>query len=310
MTTQSQNPAEGALLPIIVLFGGIFLLLIGMFALRPSTETTSVAPAQTDGVAVEPTNAPQLVLATATPQTVAALDPATVSKGSNLFQATCAACHGFNALGISGLGKTLVGSEFVNGLNDDDLLAFLNVGRQVFDPLNTTGVMMPPKGGNPTFTDDDLRAVIAYIRSLNTGDTAPAAVASNPTPAVSPTPAPTIEFKPLDLSGLQAGGGDQTPSNDTTPSPTESALVLLPGQSEYLQSCASCHADDGSGVAMLAQPLSESQLLKQRDGIGLLNFLTNPAPSVPHPYRGGIPELNDQQLQDIITYLYTLIPAF
>ncbi len=307
MTTHSQNTSqnttEGALLPIIILFGGILLLLIGMFALRPQT-APSAPPDQSENVAAVPTEAPQLILATATPQTVAVLDPDMVSKGSNLYQATCAACHGFNAMGISGLGKTLIGSEYVNGIGDDELLAFLNVGRQAFDPLNTTGVMMPPKGGNPTLTDDDLRAVIAYIRSLNTDEGGTPAVVSNPTPAEPATPAPTIEFKPLDLSGLEAGAGGQESSGG-------SAFGTLPGQGNYVQSCAGCHGTDGAGVPMLAKPLAESELLKQRDGIALLAFLTDPSPVVgSHPYRGGYPELSDQELQDIITYLYTLIPAF
>jgi disulfide bond formation protein DsbB len=306
-TNASQSTTEGALLPIVILFGGIFLLLIGMFALRPGAVQTTPVPAQAESGAVEATSAPQLVLATATPQTVALLDPAMVSRGSNLFQATCAACHGFNAMGISGLGKTLIGSEYINSISDDELLSFINVGRQVFDPLNTTGVMMPPKGGNPTLTDDDLRAVIAYIRSLNTGDAAAPAVASNPTPAVSPTPAPTIEFKPLDLSGLQVGAGVQTSGG---------AFGALPGQQGYVQSCTGCHGVSGEGVYLLAGPLAESELLKRRDGMGLLGFLTdshppvNPEVAYPHPYRGGYPELSDQQIQEIITYLYTLIPVF
>jgi len=28
---------------------------------------------------------------------------------------------------------------------------------------------MPPKGGNPTLTGEDIGAIVAYIRSLDTG---------------------------------------------------------------------------------------------------------------------------------------------
>ncbi len=70
-------------------------------------------------------------------------------------------------MGITGLGKPLIGSQFVNGMTDEDFLNFLHVGRDVSDPLNTTGVTMPAKGGNPNLTDDDLLNVIAYVRSLN-----------------------------------------------------------------------------------------------------------------------------------------------
>jgi mono/diheme cytochrome c family protein len=87
-------------------------------------------------------------------------------KGKNLFATTCAACHGPNGEGVQGLGKPFTGSEFLKGKNDDDLLAFVKKGRPPGDPDNTTGVDMPPKGGNPALSDDDLRDIIAFLRTL------------------------------------------------------------------------------------------------------------------------------------------------
>jgi len=95
------------------------------------------------------------------------LDPAAVKAGKTTFMMVCAACHGPKATGIKGLGKPLIGSEFFNGHTDVELLAFLQKGRPVNDPLNTTGVMMPARGGRPNLTDNDLANVIIYIRSLN-----------------------------------------------------------------------------------------------------------------------------------------------
>lgn len=88
------------------------------------------------------------------------------SKGAEKFAGTCAACHGPDATGITGLGKDLTTSEFVKGKSDADLLAFVKVGRPSSDPANTTGVDMPPKGGNAVLTDQDLADIIAYIRTL------------------------------------------------------------------------------------------------------------------------------------------------
>jgi disulfide bond formation protein DsbB len=36
----------------------------------------------------------------------------------------------------------------------------------MWDPLNTTGIDMPGKGGNPALTDDNILAIIAYLRTL------------------------------------------------------------------------------------------------------------------------------------------------
>ncbi len=89
-----------------------------------------------------------------------------VAEGETEYQKTCSACHGADALGIDNLGRTLVGSSFVNEKTDAELLAYVQVGRTVDDPLNETGIAMPPKGGNPALTDAQINAIIAYIRTI------------------------------------------------------------------------------------------------------------------------------------------------
>lgn len=87
-------------------------------------------------------------------------------KGEELFNATCLACHGEGGVGIEGLGKNMPDSEFIRGMSDEEFLAFVKVGRPTGDPKNTTGVDMPPKGGNPALSDEDLMDIIAYIRTF------------------------------------------------------------------------------------------------------------------------------------------------
>jgi disulfide bond formation protein DsbB len=89
-----------------------------------------------------------------------------IAHGTKLFAATCASCHGADARGLPDKGKDLTQSVFTKGLDDDALLEFLKRGRDPGDPSNTTGVAMPPKGGNPALSEDDLLDVIAYLRSL------------------------------------------------------------------------------------------------------------------------------------------------
>lgn len=86
--------------------------------------------------------------------------------GEGKFQATCSACHGPDAKGLPNLGKDLTSSEFFRDSADAELLAFVKTGRPIGDPANTTGVDMPPKGGNPALTDQDLADIIAFIRTL------------------------------------------------------------------------------------------------------------------------------------------------
>lgn len=89
-----------------------------------------------------------------------------LKSGTKLFNTTCIACHGAEGVGIKGNGKTLQKNDFIKSLKDDDLLAFVKAGRSPSDPKNTTGIQMPPKGGNPALSDDDLLDIIAYLRTL------------------------------------------------------------------------------------------------------------------------------------------------
>lgn len=90
-----------------------------------------------------------------------------MAKGKEVFTGTCASCHGVDARGMPGLGKNLVTSTWLASQNDQQMLDFLKRGRPASDPLNTTKVDMPPKGGNPALTEDDLKNVIAFLRSIN-----------------------------------------------------------------------------------------------------------------------------------------------
>ena len=96
----------------------------------------------------------------------AAADPEQAAAGEKVFMTTCATCHGRDAMGLPHLGKGLHYNEFVKSSDDAQMLEFLAVGRRANDPLNTTGVDMPPRGGNPALTDQDLQNVIAYVRTL------------------------------------------------------------------------------------------------------------------------------------------------
>jgi mono/diheme cytochrome c family protein len=94
------------------------------------------------------------------------VDPLAAARGKTLFAQGCNACHGDDAKGKPGLGKDLVHSPFVHGQADAQLVNFLKRGRDISDPLNTTKVPMPPKGGNPALTDKQLADLAAYIRGI------------------------------------------------------------------------------------------------------------------------------------------------
>lgn len=86
-------------------------------------------------------------------------------KGYGSYTASCSACHGQNAEGMEGLGLPLSTSGFVLGASDKDLVNFIKTGRPIWDENNSTGLDMPPKGGNPAITDGDLEEIVAFLRA-------------------------------------------------------------------------------------------------------------------------------------------------
>ncbi len=83
-----------------------------------------------------------------------------------VFMGTCIKCHGDDATGIEGSGTNLTISQFIREKTDAELIDYIKVGREMNDPLNTTGIAMPPYGANPMLTDQDLADVVAYLRTV------------------------------------------------------------------------------------------------------------------------------------------------
>ncbi len=89
-----------------------------------------------------------------------------IASGNKLFHTTCIACHGKGGVGIQGNGAALANNAFIQSLDEDGLLDFISKGRSPSDPKNKTGIQMPPKGGNPALSEDDLLDIISYVRTL------------------------------------------------------------------------------------------------------------------------------------------------
>ena len=108
----------------------------------------------------------QSVSTPAAPAEKAVASQGNATKGKVSFVSTCAACHGPDGKGMPNLGKDLTTSTFAKGLSDAEFVEFIKTGRPASHPLNTTKVDMPPRGGNPALTDEDLADIVAFVRTL------------------------------------------------------------------------------------------------------------------------------------------------
>jgi mono/diheme cytochrome c family protein len=163
MTNPTETPQKFLAVPIL----SALILILGAAALVWATQVrpaTQAAQAQgLPGVNEALAESGRQAEAASAPEHPILGDPA---AGEALFTGTCSACHGQAGEGIPGLGKDLTASPFVTDKVDQELVNFIKIGRDPGDPLNTTGIGMPPKGGNPTLDDEDLQNIISYLRTI------------------------------------------------------------------------------------------------------------------------------------------------
>ncbi len=239
--------------------------------------------------------------ATATPEPEPAEAKTANNKGQELFTQICAVCHGPDGTGLPNLGKDLVESEFVGGLTDEQLLGYIKTGRDVDNPLNTTGVAMPPNGGRPDLSDDELLSIIAHMRTINTK----AGVDS----------AEVAQY----LAQLEAGDSAETEETASGETETDSGEAVVSGDAEagqhlFVEACASCHSLQATGIQGIGLDLTESEFVGGLTPTQLAGFismgrgLNNPfnITDVRMPPKGGRSELSDDDVLNMATYLHSI----
>ncbi len=94
-----------------------------------------------------------------------------IEQGLRLYQMNCASCHGLNDgnVQVNLIGKPLVNNTFIQEHDDVAIVEMIINGRGVDDPMNTSGITMPAKGGNPNLTEEDIHNIVAYLRTLENG---------------------------------------------------------------------------------------------------------------------------------------------
>ena len=84
-----------------------------------------------------------------------------VETGKKVYSQTCVACHGANGKGVIPGVSDLTKADGPLTKSDEVLIDSIR------DGLVTSGkpLSMPAKGGNPSLTDEEIRAVLEYLKS-------------------------------------------------------------------------------------------------------------------------------------------------
>jgi len=307
------KPFQTCLLPgVLSAVLGAFLLALGLgaFATDDPTATANSAPTQSYARQLRQELAAEAaIIATVNAAPVRVLQRSesaalpyaaeVVAAGETSYASVCSACHGMDAQGMPNLGKTLADSEFMRGLSDTELLTFIKTGRPIWDAANTTGVDMPPKGGNPALTDDEILHIIAYLRTLDPLFVPPAtdetSQAAAPESAAAPTLAPTLAPTNAPAVATQPAAANTAPD----------------GASSYTAYCSACHGMDAQGMPNLGKDLVDSEFVHTQTDAELLTFIKTGRPiwdaanttGVDMPPKGGNPALTDDEILAIIAYL-------
>lgn len=82
-------------------------------------------------------------------------------KTEDIYFQTCYVCHGDDASGIMPGVADLADSEMLFTETEENIVVRIKAG------IQTPGkIAMPPKGGNPELTDDELLSVLRYVKQL------------------------------------------------------------------------------------------------------------------------------------------------
>jgi mono/diheme cytochrome c family protein len=96
-----------------------------------------------------------------------------VRTGEQLFKAegNCSACHGEDATGARGVGADLTDDDWWHSDGSyEAIVRTITSGVSSENARNAYGAMMPPRGGS-WLTDEQVRAVAAYVWGLRRGRT-------------------------------------------------------------------------------------------------------------------------------------------
>jgi mono/diheme cytochrome c family protein len=132
-----------------------------VLGLLASLAVAGAAPAVAQSPETSATPAPSKAGA----QAPAGATPELIAQGDKIFHGpgNCYACHGSNGEGL--VGPSLTDAEWIHSKGTLEEIA-AQVTHGVTKEESKSGIPMPPKGGG-TLSDDDVKAVAAYVYSLS-----------------------------------------------------------------------------------------------------------------------------------------------
>lgn len=211
-----------------------------------------------------------------TKATVAA--PAPADAGKAAYGKICFACHDS---GVGGAPKIGVLGSWADRLEKGSEMLAINAINGFIGEMG----IMPPKGGLPSLSDDEVRAAVIYMLATINGDQLDTASA--------PTTETIVESAPLEIA--------------VTPAPVVAAPVLVDdgrGKEVYDSACFICHATGVAGAPKIGDIANWAPRINQ--GMELLysravkGFMGE---SGLMPPKGGRMDFSDEDVNAAVDYM-------
>ncbi len=280
----------------------LWMVMLVMAALLSACGGSKLAENLTPIPTLPPGNEPELVAAlqgqTATPETTAESGGAMsqdelVSTGKDIFSSTCAACHGED----DGAGPGFAGMAGRAATREAGKTAEEYLHESIVDPsayvVDGFADIMPKEFADQ-FSDQELKALVAYIMADSGGGEAEA------------TPESTIQVEPTEQATEEAA---------PTAEATEAAAPAgdpAAGEQLFEASCGACHgAEDGAGPALTGMG---ERAATRVDGMTAEEYLhesiVDPSAYVVDGFadimpKGFADQFSDQELSDLVAYILT-----
>ena len=230
---------------------------------------------------------------------IAEAGPASGSMtGAQVYAQVCKTCH---ETGLAGAPKAADKAAWAPRIGEGEA----TLVKHAIDGFQGKAGVMPPKGGNPDLTDDEVHRAVVYLAdqvAAGWKEPAPSPSASMQTASTattSTTPAATATTAPAATTAAAASATTATSGTEAT-TKTASASIASEGKAVYDETCHVCHATGLAGSpkfgdkAAWAPRVATGKEALYNAALHGLNAM---------PPKGGNAALSDAQVKAAVDYM-------
>ncbi len=258
-----------------------------------STAAMRTAPAGTINIGAEPLTM-ATPLSSAAPAATADAAPAASSGdlGKDTYDGACFACHAQGIAGAPKIGDAVAWEPRLAQGRDTLISHALN------GYTGTSGVM-PARGGNPTLSDDAIKAAVDYLIAAAKGEAAPAAAPAVAAPVTEapPAAAPAAAVEPAAVEPA-------APAAAVAVAETAPPAASGKGKETYDAVCFVCHTAGVAGAPKFGDPAAWGpRIAKGLDVLhgSAINGFMGTAGMMPP--KGGRPDISDDDIKAAVDYM-------